>query len=341
MQIDVINANEFFLDEVTSQNLDFFSKVEYIHSLGKNPESSFYFKSDEYLLLVLIEKKYFFTYASFVSEIQQIGPATGDQQIFIEEVCRLLRDRFKVDWISSTNSHSLFAVYPKKNCIAIPFGSYILKLDATEEELFSKMHSKHRNVVRRAIKEEVHIVLGGVELLHDYCKVDAQTWARSNMSPRGYEYYRNFVENNKSVVVALAYNNEGVPQAGAIVPYSKKRAVYLHGCSADKSILGSANLLQWEIIKYLKEKKIESYDFAGCRIDADSDSKYYNIQRFKERFGGELHYGFMFKVIFNPLKYKLFKKLIQIRDKKEFKDIIDQEENKWKEKDINIYRNNK
>ena len=69
------------------------------------------------------------------------------------------------------------------------------------------------------------------------------------------------------------------------------------------------------------------------RINEDEDSKYHGIQRFKERFGGELIRGYMFKTILIPWKYKLFHLAYNIKNKQKLTDVIEQEIHKWQ--DIN------
>ncbi len=44
--------------------------------------------------------------------------------------------------------------------IAAPYGTYIIDLTQPEETLWSNLHSKHRNVVRNAMKKGVEIRSG-------------------------------------------------------------------------------------------------------------------------------------------------------------------------------------
>ncbi len=49
--------------------------------------------------------------------------------------------------------------YPK-GAMAAPYGSYILNLRQAEETLRGNLHSKHRNVIRNAMKNAVNIQSG-------------------------------------------------------------------------------------------------------------------------------------------------------------------------------------
>ena len=54
---------------------------------------------------------------------------------------------YRLDW--SDRGSSTFKAAPC-GAEAIPFGSHIVTLDNTEENLWSAVHSKHRNVIRKA-----------------------------------------------------------------------------------------------------------------------------------------------------------------------------------------------
>ena len=94
-------------------------------------------------------------------------------------------------------------------------------------------------------------------------------------------------------------------------------------------MLGSHNLLQWEIVKKLKTLNVKQYDFVGARINPPKGSKIEGIQRFKSRFGTTLHQGYMWKYIFNKPMYFLYVqilKLLAFKNRSKYKgDIIDQE----------------
>ena len=81
----------------------------------------------------------------------------------------------------------------------------------------------------------------------------------------------------------------------------------------------------------MKSNGVKKYSFVGCRIGEDEDSKYHSIQRFKERFGGTLEQGYMFKTVMSQWKYQLFHCLYKIKNKTVLTDAIDQELPKWKE----------
>ncbi len=291
--------------------------------------------SSGWIIPVIINKRSIFCYATFLSEPKEYNSSideSGPQ--FLSEVCNYMHTAYRIQWSNPAGPSTLFSFVPDHS-ISIPFGSHIIDLTLPEETLLANMHSKHRNVVRKAAKDGVEVKNGGAELLGDYCMIDEQTWARSNRKGEGESEYERFVKalpDNTRVYVSYF---EGQPQTGAIIMYNKQMAYYLYGASINHTHNGSGNLLQWEVIKDMQKEGVLKYSFVGCRINVDENSKYYGIQMFKSRFGGELFEGRIFKVIYNQFMYHLFrfaatiKSTIHNKHYTQYSDIIDQEIHKW------------
>jgi lipid II:glycine glycyltransferase (peptidoglycan interpeptide bridge formation enzyme) len=70
--------------------------------------------------------------------------------------------------------------------------------------------------------------------------------------------------------------------------------------------------MHFEIMKFLKEKGVEKYDFVGARLCYAKNSKYEGLQRFKSRFGSKLKRGYTFIVPIKKMKYYLFILMVKI-----------------------------
>ena len=64
-------------------------------------------------------------------------------------------------------------------------------------------------------------------------------------------------------------------------------------------------------MRQLRDRGVSVYDFVGARLDVDEGSKYEGIQRFKSRFGAELHEGKAFRVVFSRFKFFLFQFMLK------------------------------
>lgn len=325
--------------ESTIFNVDkanvFFSK-EYSDNIRHSGIDYRFLYSDTYVIPISISKKFLFRYAMLYSEPFKYN-TSGHETIksFLNSICDYLKNELKVHWISETPAYALFEVSPE-NAKSIPFGSHIVDLIEDEDILWGKIHSKHRNVIKKAEKEGVIIVKGvSDQLISDYHSIDVQTWDRSNVKANSiYNLKKHIDLLGKNVVFYLAYK-DGIPQGGAILYYNNAMCYYMFGATRNKPYTGSANLLQWKAMLDMKNAGVKKYSFVGCRINEDEGSKYHGIQRFKERFGGELFIGARFKVILNNKMYKIYKIFVSIkvsltqRHIVNYKDTIDQEYHKW------------
>ena len=307
----------------------FFSR-NYEGYISRLNQKEVYLYNDCYIVPVTIYTKYMFQYAALPSEPLELSTGNGQElKEFLEQAVLCLETQLKIGWVI-TNAAAFFTAYPK-NSLRIPFGSHVIDLRQDEEQIWSHIHSKHRNSIRRAEKSGVIVKHGGRELLEDYVSIDRETWERSSKKALGRSFFEDMVEGLKeNVILFIAYKEEK-PQSGAIFYYSSPMSYYMYGASVNHPEPGATNFLHWKAIQYMKMKQVKEYSFVGCRIGEDEDSKFHNIQRFKARFGGELKQVYLFKVIINARKYQLFKSLYQWKNKTEMTDAIDEEISKWRE----------
>ena len=307
----------------------FFSK-NYSKYAKDTGASVWYLYDENYILPVLISEKITIKYGLFVSEPMCYSEETGiRKKVDFLNVANQVLAKEGVAWIS-TAATALFDAFPD-GCPRIPFGSHIIDLTLTEETLLKNMHSKHRNAVRRAERNGVSVVCGREELIEDYLKADIDTWERGNRRSYGKAFFEKIISSLAEHAVIYVSYKDNAPQAGACFFKNKKMCYYMYGASINNPEPGAANFLQWSAIKDMKIAGVEKFSFVGCRINEDVDSKYHGIQRFKERFGGELEQGYMFKTILSPVKYNFFRKMYQIKKGVKPRDAVDQEIHKWAE----------
>jgi len=167
-----------------------------------------------------------------------------------------------------------------------PFGTYEILLSESEETLWSRIHSKHRNAVRSATKEGV--VVGESEDWGRFYGLLKETLARTGEACPGSSYVcgvgQSLQKEGLAKLFVAAHNGEW--QAAAFILGNTSRAYYWFGATASPSTTGSGNLLHWTIIQKLKSSGVSIYDLGGARPVVNPDSKLAGIQRFKERFGG-------------------------------------------------------
>lgn len=319
------------LIRIKPEALNAYYTREYFDYVKMQKEEPLYFCSEEYCLLVILKTKFLFNIAKIPAEYIKLNEDIGNAEEFMTSVIEILKKKYNVLWVGPSAPCALFEETPL-NAMKIPFGSYIINLEKSEEEIWAGIHSKHRNVIRKAEKENVVIKRGGKELIEEYMPIEKTTWDRSGRTGNTPDFYQQMFDCMPSQMkIYLAYKDEQV-QGGAIFLFYSSQCYYLYGASIDKPSSGAMNLLHWIAMKDMKEWGVKQYNFVGCRIGVQSGSKLDGIQRFKERFGGELVQGYMFKVICKPLLYWVYKEILYIKKNRGRKypiDIIEEEYSKW------------
>jgi hypothetical protein len=229
--------------------------------------------------------------------------SVDQEKQFLNQMIYYLKE-LGVATIIPASTNCLFRTFPD-GARAAPYGSHIIDLSNDEEALWNKVHQKHRNVIRSAERKGVKVEEGSDHMRSAYNLIK-ETFRRSRMSFMNYEMFKNMILSLGDNVKIMVATYEGKCQACAIIPFSHYRAYYMYGGTAIRPITGSMNYLQWKSIVDLKALGVKSYDFCGARIAPDKDSKAARLIMYKERFGGKLYGGFIWKYSLNPIWSKIY-----------------------------------
>jgi len=244
------------------------------------------------------------------------------EKAFLNSAIELLRS-LAVDMIIPASTNSLFQSYPD-GAIAAPYGSYIIDLNQNEEALWNNVSSSHRRKIRLAIKAGVKI-RSGLDHAESAYKLVRETFARSFLPFMKLEEFRRFVSGLGDFIRILIAEHQGVLQGCAVFPFSTYSSYFMYGGSIPEPQTGAMHLLHWEAIRMFKEMGSRFHNFAGARIDPEKGSKQEGINIFKERFGGCLHKGYLWKFSFHPIKFFLYSLAARFRSGG---DIVDKERHK-------------
>ncbi len=314
------HANVFYSDVYSA----------YIDATG---DKALYVSNGKNILFLQKQKLPFVTRIFLPSEIASTEIMDFDrEQETLDSMIGAIKEKCHPIYVTSTSS-ALFHSFPT-NSFRIPFGSHVLRL-SSEEDVWNGFHSKHRNMIRRGIKDGLTTRFGN-EVANDFLYLDEITWKRSNMKGTDHkDFLKELQEMKGSYLLSVCYR-DGRPQAEAMVTYNKQRAYYMYGASENRPSTGASEYLQWEIVRKLLETGIAEYSFVGCRIGEDLQSKYHGIQEFKKRFGGKLDEGYMFKAITNKKAYDFYIKMYSLLKHGNFPHgAIEEEIAKWQS--INEY----
>ncbi len=315
---------------IKDEDLPFFARESYLKTISNDFG---WFINEDFLLPFVVRKRFVFRFITFTCETVSLRNVYTDEKekSFLNEVINNLR-KLKFDFITQPPTNVLFKAFPDKSEYC-NFGTYVIDLKNDEETLFQNIHSKHKNVIRKAIKDSIVSERG--QHLKDICyNIINDTLVRQGIVFMGKSEYDNFIAINNENIEIFTVKNKDVYEGAALIFWDKDSAYYQYGGSTANHHLGAMNLLQWEAIKYFKSLGIKEYNLVGARIHPDNHSKVHGIQEFKRRFGGELRQGYLWKYDINPFKKKVFNTLIYLKTRRKPLDIIDNERKKDYSSDI-------
>lgn len=229
------------------------------------------------------------------------------------------------DMVIPATTNTIFKTYPD-GAMAAPYGTYIIDLRQSEDALWSNLNTTHRRKVRLAIKQGVQI-RGGLEYMETAYKLVQYTFKRSKMPFMKFKAFETMVLNLGDNIKIFVADHQGAIQGCTVVPFSQYSAYYVYGGSIPEPINGATNLLHWDAIKNFREMGVERYDFVGTRINPEKGSKQEGLQMYKQRFGGRLVQGFMWKYPISSVKFAIYSQTVRIL---RGGDIVDAERHKLK-----------
>ncbi len=179
-----------------------------------------------------------------------------------------------------------------------PVCTLIVDLSGSEEDVFNRMKPKTRYNVRLAAKKGV--VVHPTDDLESFYGVMQVTSRRMGFHVHSLEYYRRAFElfHPKQMCELFVAEYEGRPLATVMVFACGRRAYYFYGASSDEERHRKPTYpLQWESIRWAKNRGCEEYDMWGIPVEAEflSDGEVeeredglWGVYRFKRGFGGTI-----------------------------------------------------
>lgn len=149
-----------------------------------------------------------------------------------------------------------------------PYTTILMNISDTTDIIREKMGRKWRNHLNKAIKTGLEIEYGtGSELFDCFMQLSEQMLRRKKFTPGvDYREFREIQkllpEKQKMLIMVCRYEKK--PQAVIVTSHINGRAIYLLGATGDSGLkLNGSNLLQWNMVRELKQRGCEVYDLGG------------------------------------------------------------------------------
>ena len=174
---------------------------------------------------------------------------------------------------------------PMKTCSDVIDLGKTVSMDLTSEEVIWKnIHSKNRNMIRKAEKNGIVIKHGqGLELFDDFIKIYNATMDKDNAEPYYYfkpEFYKSIHEDLKDNYEMFWAEYDGKIIAMSIMIYANGRLNYhLSGSDLQYRNLAPSNLLLYKAAMWGMEKGMKTFHLGGG-VGSGED----NLYKFKITF---------------------------------------------------------
>jgi hypothetical protein len=191
-------------------------------------------------------------------------------------------------------SHSPVNPWLRFGYFDLPYLTQVIDLRPAESALWSDMRKGHRSDIRRASQRASVTIWSGAELTAakyaEYQALHAKDAGRVTRSQKTFDLMADWIRRDHAVLAETTI--DGRAAAFAIIIYYKHGAFYASACrDPDLTEVPASHLLQWEVMRWLKQHGVELYDI-GMQVTGPQwfyvpDSKEVSIAAFKRGFGGK------------------------------------------------------
>lgn len=269
--------------------------------------------------------KAFLRLVRFRVETIALDPAfsADDERSFLNSAMDHFRS-LGADAVIPATTNAIFRTFPD-GADAAPYGSYVIDLTETEEQLWRNVERITRQNINTARKNGVGIRIGGPEDLGAAYALMRETFGRSRLPFMGHEEFMRYVAGLGEYGRLLVAERNGIVQSCVLFAFSEYCAYAVYAGNLEDQSQGANKLLYWDAVCMFRRQGIRRYDFVGARIDPARGSKQEAINSLKRRFGAKLTKGYMWKYSIHPLRYRFYCLAARVRSRG---DIVDQERHK-------------
>jgi peptidoglycan pentaglycine glycine transferase (the first glycine) len=172
----------------------------------------------------------------------------------------------------------------------------VADLSLPEEELLARMKGRTRYNVRLAARKGVEVVEPEFEeaweTFYEWMKATSER-KEDYVLRRSRDYLHGVMREMHDAGQGHLFfaEHEGTPLAGMYVFTFGEKYWYMYGASSnEKRNLKPNYLLQWEVMRWARQRGLTHYDMVGVPKpeELDESSSLWNVYKFKEGFGGEI-----------------------------------------------------
>ena len=184
--------------------------------------------------------------------------------------------------LEATTAFENAALFLQKEFTTTGKITYELRLDQTEEQLWSALHSNHRNLIRQA--EQCHEIVEGTDYLPGLAALHKATFQRKG---KPYPFKPSMItrlvnesyKHNAGSIFAARDEQQRITASIFTVWDQEKMYLLLSTVNPEQAHPGAVRLLIFHALKAAKQKGLRIFDFEGSMDPG--------IAAFFRRFGGQ------------------------------------------------------
>lgn len=318
-----------FLNKCENSNIFQAPYMSLIHNRNNKTKSREFFCLDKHDnikgLLVATKQKIFRIWKFQINRVVVYGGPivpNNDNEV-IEALLSELKKRFKFNslFIEVRNMFETDkTIFQRLGFNYEPHLEIIIDLCKDEEVLWSEVHSKRRNGIRRSVKEGcIFTIENNIKSLEDCHKILKEVYSRAKLPLHDITYfYELLTSSNESegLRIFCAKHDEKIIGCMLALVFNDTIYDYYAGALSDYYKKYPNDLIPWEVFKWGKKNGYKKFCFGG----AGKPDVPYGVRDYKKRFGGEMveygrYYYYSSKILYE-LAEKSFKLLQKLRGEK-------------------------
>jgi lipid II:glycine glycyltransferase (peptidoglycan interpeptide bridge formation enzyme) len=196
-----------------------------------------------------------------------------------------------------------------------PARTILLDITPDEQTLLARMKEKWRYNVRLAGRKGVQVrIAQTAEDVQAWYALLQTTGERDQFGIHTLDYYvqawKLLAEQEQAVLLLAEY--EGQLLAGIFVTLFAHEAIYLYGASSNEHRNRMPNyLLQWEAIRWSRQRGALRYDLWGIPETDDKDEAMAGVYRFKRGWGGRVvSFAGCFERVYHPFAMSVARRFL-------------------------------
>lgn len=313
MQVELLSHWNEILASLPQAEQDVYFREEYVRLYETESEKAYCVvcrEEDNILLFPLLRRSFSYngnTYYDFETAYGYGGPISNcHDTVFLESALEALKTLCQESGFVAgfVRFHPLFQNQAGFECVGRVIEdrkTVAIDLDQTIDEVWSnEIHSKNRNVIRKAEKAGCTFVMDDkYEHLDDFIRLYDSTMDKLSADGFYYfdnDYYKHLVEGIPNSFLGCVKDAEGKIISSAIFMYNGTYGHYhLSGSDKTRLRLSPNNLMLWEAAKELQKRGVKRFHLGGGTTGNDDDSLFL----FKRRFSKDTCQFYIGKLVFN------------------------------------------